>query len=151
MSDFPSIFANDEITRKEYEAVVMSTMASFLSSVEDDSAFSGINPYVLREKVKELGFLPEKGLGFDKTLEKVRDVILPSLLRTWSTKYMPHLHSPALMETISSELLIASFNDSMDSWDQGPAATEIEVSMIDGLRKLYGYTDDADGTFTSGG
>ncbi len=151
MSDFPSIFANDEITRKEYEAVVRSTMASFLSSVGDDSAFSGINPYVLRERVKELGFLPEKGLGFDKTLEKVEDVILPSLLRTWSTKYMPHLHSPALMETISSELLIASFNDSMDSWDQGPAATEIEVSMIDGLKRLYGYTDDADGTFTSGG
>lgn len=151
MSDFPSIFANDEITRKEYEAVVRSTMASFLSSVGDDSAFSGINPYVLRERVKELGFLPEKGLGFDKTLEKVEDVILPSLLRTWSTKYMPHLHSPALMETISSELLIASFNDSMDSWDQGPAATEIEVSMIEGLKKLYGYSDDADGTFTSGG
>ncbi len=151
MSDFPSIFANDERTRKEYEAVVEKTMASFLSSLGDDSAFSGINPYVLREKVRELGFLPEKGLGFDKTLEKVENVILPSLLRTWSTKYMPHLHSPALMETISSELLIASFNDSMDSWDQGPAATEIEVSMIDGLKKLYGYTDDADGTFTSGG
>lgn len=151
MSDFPSIFANDETTRKEYEAVVMSTMASFLSSAGNEGAFSGINPYVLREKVKELGFLPEKGIGFDKTLEKVEEVILPSLLRTWSTKYMPHLHSPALMETISSELLIASFNDSMDSWDQGPAATEIEVSMIEGLKKLYGYTDDADGTFTSGG
>ena len=151
MSDIPSIFAFDNETEKEYEAVVGKAMASFLASVKDESAFSGINPYLLREKIKELGFLPEKGLGFDKTLEKVENTILPNLLRTWSTKYMPHLHSPALMETIASELLIATFNDSMDSWDQGPAATEVEVSMIDGLKRLYGYGDEADGTFTSGG
>ena len=151
MSDIPSIFAFDNETEKEYEAVVEKAMASFLASVKDESAFSGINPYVLRERIRELGFLPEKGLGFEKTMEKVESTILPNLLRTWSTKYMPHLHSPALMETIAGELLIATFNDSMDSWDQGPAATEVEVSMIDGLKRLYGYGENADGTFTSGG
>ncbi len=151
MSDFPYIFSNDDKTREEYKAVVEKAMASFLSSVRDDSAFSGINPYVLRREIEDLGFLPEEGEGFDRTLEKVASTILPNLLRTWSTEYMPHLHSPALMETIASELLIASFNNSMDSWDQGPAATEVEGSVIVGLRKLYGYPDSADGVFTSGG
>ncbi len=151
MSDFPCIFKNDDETRKEYEAVVEKTTASFLSSIKDGSAFSGINPYVLRKKIDELGFLPEKGEGYDRTLEKITKVILPNLLRTWSTKYMPHLHSPALLETIGAELLIASFNDSMDSWDQGPAATEVERSVINGLKTLYGYPGTADGVFTSGG
>ncbi len=151
MSDFPYIFSNNDKTREEYKAVVEKAMASFLSSVRDDCAFSGINPYVLRREIEDLGFLPEEGEGFDRTLEKVASTILPNLLRTWSTEYMPHLHSPALMETIASELLIASFNNSMDSWDQGPAATEVEGSVIVGLRKLYGYPDSADGVFTSGG
>ena len=151
MSDFPYIFKNDEETRNEYKAVVEKTMASFLSSVNDDSAFSGINPYVLRKEIDNLGFLPPEGEGFERTLEKVESTILPNLLRTWSVKYMPHLHSPSLMETIASELLIATFNDSMDSWDQGPAATEVERSVINGLKKLYGYSDSADGVFTSGG
>jgi L-2,4-diaminobutyrate decarboxylase len=151
MSDFPYIISDSTEDRREYEAVVEKTMASLFSSFSDNSAFSGINPYDLRREIEALGFLPEKGIGFERTLEKVEKTILPNLLRTWSTKYMPHLHSPALMETISSELLIASFNDSMDSWDQGPAATETEVMVINGLKKLYGYSDEADGTFTSGG
>lgn len=151
MSDFPYIFNNDEKTREEYKYVVERSVNAFLSSVNGESAFSGINPYILRKEIKELGFLPDEGLGFDKTLEKVENTILPNLLRTWSTKYMPHLHSPSLLETIGSELLIASFNDSMDSWDQGPAATEVEVAVIDGLKKLYGYSESADGVFTSGG
>ena len=65
---------------------------------------------------------------------------------------MPHLHSPVLTETICSELIIACFNDSLDSWDQGPAATEMEESMIHGLVELFGLPKDtADGCFTSGG
>jgi len=64
---------------------------------------------------------------------------------------MPHLHAPALTETIAAELIIAIFNDSMDSWDQGPAATELEEAMIHGLLKLYGFSEGSDGTFTSGG
>lgn len=151
MSDTPYIFDNTKETRDKYSRMVEKTLSTFLSSIKDESAFSGIDPYDLRARINELGFLPEKGLGFDETLEKVGDVILPNLLRTWSTSYMPHLHSPALLETVMSELLIASFNDSMDSWDQGPAATEVEEGVIKGLLKLYGYSDNADGVFTSGG
>ena len=65
---------------------------------------------------------------------------------------MPHLHGPSLLETLSSELIISTFNQSMDSWDQSPVATEIEVETIRHLCKLYGYDKaKADGVFTSGG
>ncbi|MBQ0071389.1 MAG: diaminobutyrate decarboxylase, partial [Spirochaetales bacterium] len=147
----PYILSNTPEDKAKFEAMIDKTIASFFASVQDKSAFSGINPYNLRKQVADLGFLPEKGLGFDATMEKVEKIILPNLLRTWSTQYMPHLHAPALTETIASELLIASFNDSMDSWDQGPAATEVEESMVHGLLKLYGYGEGSDGTFTSGG
>ena len=64
---------------------------------------------------------------------------------------MPHLHSPATLESIASELIIASFNQSMDSWDQAPVATEIEVEVIRHLCRMYGYGENSDGGFTSGG
>ena len=151
MSNKPFILSNKSEDKKEFEAMINKTMASFFRTIDDESAFSGINPYVLRKEINDLGFLPEKGIGFDETMKKVEETILPNLLRTWSTSYMPHLHSPALLETIASELLIAAFNDSMDSWDQGPAATEVEEAMIHGLLNLYGYKEGADGCFTSGG
>lgn len=151
MSNKPFILSNKSEDKKEFEAMINKTMASFFRTIDDKSAFSGINPYVLRKEINDLGFLPEKGIGFDETMKKVEEIILPNLLRTWSTSYMPHLHSPALLETIASELLIAAFNDSMDSWDQGPAATEVEEAMVHGLLNLYGYKEGADGCFTSGG
>lgn len=147
----PYIISSEQNDMTIFDSMIKRTMSAFYSTINDSNAFSGINPYELRTQIKELGFLPEKGEGFENTIKKVEDVILPHLLKTWSTKYMPHLHAPALVETISSELLIAAFNDSMDSWDQGPAATEVEESMIHGLLGLYGFGEKGDGSFTSGG
>ena len=115
--------------RAEYERIVDKTKEAILSSYSDDSAFSGINPYQLRRQIEKIGLLQEDGLGFDRTLQLVKDEILPHLLRTWSRSYMPHLHSPALLESLSAEMIISAFNDSMDSWDQGPAATEVEAMV----------------------
>lgn len=145
------ILSNTQEDKLRFEEMIDETISSFFNTLTDDKAFSGINPYELRDKIRGLGFLPEKGIGFEEALSVVRENILPHLLRTWSTCYMPHLHSPSLLETICAELLIAIYNDSMDSWDQGPAATEVEESMIDGLKELFGYGENAGGVFTSGG
>lgn len=148
----PVLLSESKEIQDRFSEMIAETLSSVFRSYSDDSAFSGIDPYELRDKVGALGFLPENGRGFEQVLKDTEKVILPHMLRTWSTKYMPHLHSPVLTETICSELIISCFNDSMDSWDQGPAATELEVSMIRGLAGLFGYVPDtSDGCFTSGG
>ena len=140
----PVLLSDSEDVKKRFTEMIEETLRAVLSSYSDGSAFSGIGPYELRKEVRDLGFLPVQGKGFDKVLEETEKVILPNMLRTWSVKYMPHLHSPALTESICSELIIACFNDSMDSWDQGPAATELEVSMIRGLEGLYGFPPETE-------
>ena len=151
-ADDPLLLSESKEVQERFSEMIEETLSAVFGSFSDDSAFSGIDPYELREKVNSLGFLPEKGRGFEAVLEDVKRDILPHLLRTWSTKYMPHLHSPVLTETICSELIISCFNDSMDSWDQGPAATELEESMVHGLVRLFGFPEDtSDGCFTSGG
>lgn len=148
----PLLLSESPEVRERFSRMIDETLEAVYGSFSDDSAFSGIDPYELRRRVGDLGFLPEKGRGFEAVLEDVKRDILPHLLRTWSTKYMPHLHSPVLTETICSELIISCFNDSMDSWDQGPAATELEESMVHGLAELYGFPKEtSDGCFTSGG
>ena len=147
----PVILSADKTVKQTFRSMIEQTTDAIITSFDDNAAYSGKNVYELRSQIQDLGFLPEHGTGFEETLETVKKNIMPHLLRTWSPLYMPHLHAPALTETIASELIIGTFNDSMDSWDQGPAATELEEAMIHGLVKLFGFGEKADGTFTSGG
>ena len=151
-ADEPLLLSDSEEVKERFSLMIRETLDAIFGSYSDGSAFSGIGPYDLRKRIGDLGFLPDEGKGFDRVLDDVSKEILPHMLRTWSTRYMPHLHSPVLTESICSELIIACFNDSMDSWDQGPAATELEESMIYGLLGLFGFPQDGgDGCFTSGG
>ena len=134
----PVILSSDTEVKETFRRMIGRTTDAIITSYGDDAAYSGMDVYELRSLIERLGFLPEHGKGFDETLDTVRQSIMPHLLRTWSPMYMPHLHAPALTETIASELIIGAFNDSMDSWDQGPAATEVEEAMIHGLFPLRG-------------
>ena len=134
----PVILSSDPEVKETFRKMIADTTDAIIESYDDNTAYSGKDVYELRKDLEDLGFLPDEGLGFDKTLKTVKKEIMPHLLRTWSTMYMPHLHAPALTETIASELIIGTFNDSMDSWDQGPAATELEESMVHGLCDMFG-------------
>jgi L-2,4-diaminobutyrate decarboxylase len=142
---------SDKDSKKELSSVLNETSKAIQEVFSDDKAYSGPTPYELRKLICQKSILPQKGLGWDAVFKSLKEKVLPNLLKTSSTDYMPHLHSPALIETIASELIISTFNQSMDSWDQSPAATEIEVDVINHLCRLYGYDKKSDGVFTSGG
>ena len=142
----------DAADKASYIEMMTATAQAVAAAMDHPHAYAGMEPYTLRAAVHTDEMLPEKGSDFAAILEEVKARILPNLLRPMSTNYMAHLHSPALLESIASELIIATFNQSMDSWDQSPVATEIEVEVIRNLCKMYGYDEElADGVFTSGG
>lgn len=147
-----SIFlTHNQNDKSEYKKIIEEVSKAITEAFIDEKAYSGPTPQELQKLIHQDSIFPEKGLGWEKVFESVKEKVLPNLLRTPSTDYMPHLHGPALTETLAAELIIAAFNQSMDSWDQAPVATEIEVEVINHLCKLYGYDTNADGVFTSGG
>ncbi|WP_320130110.1 aspartate aminotransferase family protein [uncultured Sphaerochaeta sp.] len=137
--------------KANYQTMMEHTIMAILGSLGDSKAYSGKTPQELKDLLQSQTLLPEKGLGFEAVLQQVSKTILPNLLRTSSDSYMAHLHSPALLESIASELILSTFNQSMDSWDQSPIATEIEIATISQLAGLYGFDGNSDGVFTSGG
>ena len=140
-----------DIDKKQFVDLISKVSTSIAKTFIDDKAYGGPTPDELKRIIHQTTILPEHGLGFDEVFKMTEEKILPNLLRTSSTDYMAHLHGPSLIETIASELIISTFNQSMDSWDQSPVATEIEVEVINHLCSLYGYDKNADGVFTSGG
>ena len=116
-----------ESDKKYYSQIMEKTNSAILESFDNPKAYTGPEPFDLKKIIRMESILPEKGMGFDGMLSLVKEKILPNMLRPSSTDYMPHLHSPALVESLAAEQIISAYNQSMDSWDQAPAATEIEV------------------------
>jgi len=115
------------------------------------SAFSGKTPQELKEIIRGDVFLPEQGLGSEETLKLTAEKILPHLVNVASPDYMAHLHCATLPDSVIAELLLSVYNQSMDSWDQAPMATELEMHVIKEIIALAGLPASSDGVFTSGG
>ncbi|MGV9885621.1 pyridoxal phosphate-dependent decarboxylase family protein [Streptomyces sp. NPDC003395] len=59
-----------------------------------------------------------------------------------------HLHCPPLAVATAADLAASALNPSLDSWDQGPAASALETLVTQALARLAGT---ADALVTSGG
>lgn len=151
ITKLPYFLGADTKAKEAYRTIIDQTVEAITSSVTDTGAYKGAGVAELQSLMGQTTILPQAGTGWDAVLEEVKKTILPNFLRTWSTNYMAHLHSPALLESIASELILSTFNQSMDSWDQSPIATEVEVAVVNELCKLYNLGTDSDGVFTSGG
>ncbi|MGD1816967.1 MAG: pyridoxal phosphate-dependent decarboxylase family protein [Pleomorphochaeta sp.] len=150
--EFDNLLLNNNIKSKNYyKEVIEKTSQAIINSFNSSLAYKGLTPEELKKDIDQYNLLPEDGESFEVVLDRITKKIIPNFLYTSSKNYMAHLHSPALIESIASELIIATYNQSMDSWDQSPVATEVEVLVIDMLTKLYNLSEDSDGVFTSGG
>ncbi|GAB7107712.1 aminotransferase class V-fold PLP-dependent enzyme [Streptomyces phaeofaciens JCM 4814] len=62
-----------------------------------------------------------------------------------------HLHCPPLAVATAADLAVSALNPSLDSWDQAPAASELETLVTRALAaEIYGPTP-ADALVTTGG
>lgn len=147
----PYFLTDEKKSSNAYSQLLHQIIDDIVSSINNDKAYIGLSPQELKEAIHVENLLPEKGLGLGAVSSLLKEKVLPYFLKTSSTDYLAHLHGPSLIETIAAELIISTFNQSMDSWDQSPVATEIELEVIDMLCKLFGYSKGSDGSFTSGG
>lgn len=140
-------------TLSDFKKVIKSTTKAICKEFKSTSkAFCGAHPDVVRSQAFKNEIFPKSGIGYSGTLQSVQKDILPYLLKPSMKGYMAHLHSSTLLESIATELIIASFNQSMDSWDQSPIATEVEIAVVQRLLEIFGYDkENSDGVITSGG
>jgi L-2,4-diaminobutyrate decarboxylase len=95
--------------------------------------------------------LPATGAGELATLRRLTAALARGAADPADPRCAGHLHGPPLAVAVAAEVAAAALNQSLDSWDQAPAATALEPAVIGALAGLVGYGHDAGGVFTSGG
>jgi L-2,4-diaminobutyrate decarboxylase len=113
--------------------------------------YSGATPAQIADRLAAIDPCPDDPQPIDRVLDRVGEAIVRHSVVVSHPRCIAHLHCPPVIPALAAEAIVAATNQSMDSWDQSPAATIAEVRLIQWLCREFGYSPTADGVFTSGG
>lgn len=94
--------------------------------------------------------LPEHGVGESTALAALVTAVAEGAADPTNPFCAAHLHCPPLPVAVAADLAASALNQSLDSWDQAPAATVLEQRTIAALAALAGMPCGA-GVLTTGG
>lgn len=144
-----ALLCNDAQSIADYEQAMTAAVQSVADWLQNDKMYTGGSIKQLREAI---AFKPSKdGIGIHQSLQRMVDLFLNKSLKVHHPHSLAHLHCPTMVASQIAEVLINATNQSMDSWDQSPAGSLMEVQLIDWLRQKVGYGAGQAGVFTSGG
>jgi L-2,4-diaminobutyrate decarboxylase len=132
------------------EAMQRATDAVLDSFATDENPYSGRSPATLADQFEE-PVIPESGTGLNTAIDEVADRVLRHSVATSNPRCAAHLQCPPMIPGLAAEAMLTATNQSLDSFDQAPAATVLEQRVVDALCELFEFPDSADGVFTSGG
>ncbi|WP_201589653.1 pyridoxal phosphate-dependent decarboxylase family protein [Psychrobacter fozii] len=148
-------------TSEQYVTHMQKTSAVIKQWLDDNNVYLGGTPQQVQ--ATNAFSIREQGRDIDTILADIQNKFLPSCVSTANVNCLAHLHPPTLVIGQIAEMIIAATNQSMDSWNQSPAATYIEKDLIHWLCERCQFGDisgalfdeqtdhNAGGVFTSGG
>lgn len=144
-----ALLCNDSQSIADYQSAMNDAVKAVAEWLKNEKMYTGGSIKQLRSEIR---FEPTKeGLGVHKSLERLVELFLNKSLKVHHPHSLAHLHCPTMVTSQIAEVLINATNQSMDSWDQSPAGSLMEVQLIDWLRQKVGYGSGQAGVFTSGG
>ncbi len=149
MSTLNPILAGSAQSVEAYQQVIEQTSQAVVQWLKQPEMYQGKSVDELREHIS-LEF-NEQGLGNQAAIDRAIEYFLKDSLSVHHPQCVAHLHCPSLVISQAAEVLINATNQSMDSWDQSPSATIIEMKLIEWLRARVGFPAGDAGVFTSGG
>ncbi len=137
MSTLNPILAGSAQSVEAYQQVIEQTSQAVVQWLKQPEMYQGKSVDELRERIS-LEF-NEQGLGNQAAIDRAIEYFLKDSLSVHHPQCVAHLHCPSLVISQAAEVLINATNQSMDSWDQSPSATIIEMKLIEWLRARVGF------------
>ena len=152
-ASFKRFFLNDSSEgAAEYRAMVTHVAEDITRQLASQTQpYAGTSPAELNQLASGFDFFPSTGSSLQEVLERTRHLVMENNLAVTHPHCVAHLHCPPFIAGLAAEMVLTAFNQSLDSWDQGPAATALEQALCDALCRQYGFGPLADAVFTGGG
>ncbi|KAF7032107.1 hypothetical protein CFC21_043321 [Triticum aestivum] len=109
-------------------------IADYYKSIETFSVLSQVQPGYLNELLPDSA--PNRPDTLDALFDDIREKIVPGVTHWQSPNYFAYYPSNSSTAGFLGEMLIAAFNIVGFSWITSPAATELEVIVLDWFAKM---------------
>jgi len=145
-----TLFAStDDAGRERLTHAALGVINSLDQSL--DAPRSSVAPLELHERVRSLDICPDEGVDLSTVLQELGTTVWAHGVVPTDTATVAHLHPPTTLSAVVTEMAIATTNQSMDSWDQAPMATALELHLMGWLGHQLGFPATSTGVMTSGG
>ncbi|MGH7150695.1 MAG: pyridoxal phosphate-dependent decarboxylase family protein, partial [Planctomycetota bacterium] len=124
-------------------------VAEYLGSLENRGVSPPADPRALTAYFAER--IAAEGVGWRKSFEELREVVLPSAMGIPHPLYLGLMNSSPWPAGIFAESLVAGFSQNAGSFRQSPPATAAEWAVTRFLCEKIGYGKGSFGTLVPGG
>jgi aromatic-L-amino-acid/L-tryptophan decarboxylase len=145
--DHPLAMDVEAMRRAGYAAV--DALAARMADPEARPVLRRASPAEMRERLG--GAPPEQGAGLDAVLGRVLADVLPYQAGTNHPGYFAFIPYFTTWPAALAELIAGAANMSPWAWMESPAATQIELEVIDWFRGWLGMPESTAGVLVSGG
>ncbi len=132
----------------ELSSAVSQLVTEYFSRVSDLPLFPETSGGKTTRRLGAL--LPVEGEPVGQLIEDCR-AILDGSRHNGHPRFFGYVASPATAPGAFADLIASTLNANVTSWRSGPAATEIERTVVGWLASLIGFGNDTHGILTSGG
>lgn len=115
------------------------------------AARSSNSPTALRATAHDITMLTDAGEPLGHVAEELGVVAWANGVNPLDPLCVAHLHPPTTLAAAVTDFATSVTNQSMDSFDQSPIASHVELALMETLRGLIGFPSTASGVMTSGG
>jgi len=118
-------------------------IADFRENIEQLRVAPDDKPGAIRARLPK--HAPEEGEPFEKILADVDHIIVPGMVHWSHPMFLGYFGWTSTAPGILGEILTAPLNVNAMTWRTCPAATELEIVVVDWLRQWIGLSDEFDG------
>jgi aromatic-L-amino-acid/L-tryptophan decarboxylase len=117
-------------------AAALEWAASYLESVRERPVLARVEPGEIRAALPDAP--PEEPEEFAAVLRDLDEILLPGITHWQHPGFLAYFATSGSEPGILAELLAATLNVTQILWRASPAATELEVTVMDWLAQLFG-------------
>jgi aromatic-L-amino-acid decarboxylase len=114
-------------------------IADYLASVDDYPVRAQTRPGEIAAKLPALP--PRTPEPFEAVMRDFRDIIMPGMTHWQHPRFFAYFQGNTSEPSILAEMLISAVGAQCMSWETSPAATELEIRVLEWLRDMVGLPD----------